>query len=202
MSKSKHQVRNTSNAPASQESKIDGDFYSLKFSVDKSIRYHGKRRRFFDAWHNIANALAALTGSSSFIAIYSGNNEIAKYCSAVVACATSLDLVMGFSSKAQLHNELQKKFSALLNEMILEDLTEDTLKKWNAERVSIEKDEPTSLTLLVDICHNEVAIAMGHHNYVLANICEWRRKLSHFFSFDGYHQKLAHNQHPLQSSAE
>ena len=185
---------------ATEQKEINKGIYRLDIAIRKSIRYHAKRRRFFDNWHYCSNAIAAIGGSSAFAALWSGDStHIAIWFSAIVAIATSSDLVIGFSKRSQLYDALLKRFSQLLNEIILTPHTAENLAKWRATRISIEEDEPTFLTLLVAICENEELLAKGHYNYVLKEM-GWRRWLSHWISFDDFHEKLVSTQHPDQAT--
>lgn len=174
-----------------RQEKIEEDIYSLTFSVNKSIRYHSKRRQFFDYWHSCCDALTAISGSSAFVALLSEKPSvhIALWLSAIVAISTSCDLVIGLSKKGQQYDDLKKRFSRLLNEIIIGDHTMENLVKWKSERISIEKDEPTFLTLLNTICHNEECIALGDKDSIVPNM-GWRFALRDWFSFDGFHQKI------------
>lgn len=183
--------------PTSEKERIDSGIYKLDIAIRKSIRYHAKRRRFFENWHNISNAIAAISGSSAFAALWSGDNgHIALTLSAVVAISTSLDLVIGFAKKSSQYDELLKRFSRLLHETIVCPHTAENLTKWQAERIVIEEDEPTFLALLVAICENEELLARDHKDYMLKGIPDWRRWLSDFISFDGFHEQLLSKQHP------
>lgn len=165
--------------------------YRLSHAISKSIRYHAKRRRFFDNLHYAVNAIIAVGGSGAFVALWSGDKgNIALYIAGIVAVASSLDLVFGFFKRGHIHDDLLKRFSRLLHDITLMPHTLENLAKWCAERLLIEEEEPTFLALLVAICENEVFYAEGHYGEVLEGIGPCRRVLAHWISFDGYFERL------------
>ncbi|MEZ5691157.1 MAG: hypothetical protein R3D71_05795 [Rickettsiales bacterium] len=179
------------NTENSTEKEIKEELYALDFAVSKSVRYHSKRQRFFDILHNSSTIISAISGSSAFVAVLSDNRDLALWVSLIVAISSALDSVFSFSKKSRVHNDLRRRFSDLLKEMILSEGDEQLRRRWQAERLNIEADEPPSLTLLVDICHNEEVIARGHEEkYLLEGIDRWHWWLSDIFSFDRYHQYL------------
>ncbi len=180
-----HKTSSGGSATGKQE-EIDRGISNLDFAVSKSIRYHSKRRRFFENLHCGSDAISAISGSAAVTALLSGDSHhIAIWLSAIVAVSASCDLVVGFSRKSQQYDALLKRFSFLLKDMKLGQSTANNLAKWTAERILIEKDEPTFLTLLVAICDNEERLARGK-NDVLEGIPCWRRWLSNLISFDGF----------------
>ena len=102
-------------------------------------------------------------------------------------------LVIGFEKRSRLYDDLLKRFSRLLKDIIKSPHTAENLIKWQVERIVIQEDEPTFLTLLVAICENEELLAKGHHDCILKDISWWRRFLSDWISFDGFHEKLLRN---------
>lgn len=175
---------------ARQEAEIlEGDIYALEFGLATSVCYHAKRRRFFTNLQYSANILNLVGGSSAFFAIAGGLPGISMIGAAFVALISFCNLVINFSEKARLYEGLCRKFG-LLNAKVAEgERTRENYRKWKAERLTLEAEEPPALSLLADICNNEVAIGLGHYDYVVKNI-DWRRCLANIFSFDSYHHKL------------
>lgn len=162
---------------------------NIEFNIRRSIRYHTKRRRFFDKLHRIVVFLTVICGSSAFVALMSDNQKIATWVTLVITLVSLLDLAIDFSGKSVLHDNLQRKFSDLLNKTIVCDDSNQKLKELEVDRILIEKDEPTALKALNILCHNEQCIAQGHDKD-LYDISFWRKLLRNFFSFDGWEPKL------------
>lgn len=189
----KSQRRNEHCSPA-QETKarngqLEQDFYDLEFAARKSIRYLTKRQRFFNNLHTFTVAVSAISGSSAFISVLSNNNTLAVALTAVIAVSSTLDLVIGFAKKHDLYNDLQIRFTSLLSKIVQSSQTEENFKMLTVERLEIEKDEPTQMTILNVICHNEEVTAQGIKDGIY-KISWLQKKLRNFFSFDSYKPKL------------
>ena len=89
-------------------------FDRLKFSIDRSIRYHARRRSFFDLFHKISMFLIIVFGSTAFAAYF---KEAAGFLGLVAALIAALDLVVGFSMKARDHALLYMRFMDIFAEM-------------------------------------------------------------------------------------
>src|SRR5207244_3332421 len=48
---------------------VNGDLIALEFGIHKSLRYHAKRRAFFDGFHRIATAITVIAASAVFFAL-------------------------------------------------------------------------------------------------------------------------------------
>jgi hypothetical protein len=60
-------------APSVTAQGVTGELIALDFGVHKSIRYHAKRRAFFDVMHRIAMLVAVVGGSAAFFALIGDN---------------------------------------------------------------------------------------------------------------------------------
>ena len=142
---------------------MSDDLYKIDFAIGKSLRYHAKRRSFFDFIHRGSQAVSALAGSAAFVSLVGGQSpELAKIAAALLAAVSALNLVIGFSERARQYDGLYKRFSDLAVEIAeCTQPTEELVRKWKAARLRIEKDEPTPLSALNVICHNEEAEARG-----------------------------------------
>lgn len=152
------------------------------------MRYHAKRRRFFENLYNFINAIVVLTGSTAFMSLLSstgGSTTIPLYLTSITALLTTLELIYGFFKKSIKHDELYKKFSILLKETIVHPLTTHNLTQWQAEKIMIESEQPTCLKVLHILCHNEHAVALGYgeeEQYKLG----WRTLLKDWWSFESF----------------
>ncbi|GEM_PF-3170682 len=163
---------------------------NLRFAVNKSIRYHSKRQRFFESCHYVTTALSAVLGASSFCLLYAESVTAAQFTTAIVGAVTTLDLVFGYNRKANQYRELKCQFSDLqtaVNDIKINqpDLDEHVRRLGNS-RVLIQKHEPTALKGLALICHNEEcqATRCDDEMYVIPPHI---KLLRHFWSFDGWY---------------
>jgi len=132
------------------------DAANLKFAVGKSIRYHARRRAFFDALHRFTVIVTLLGGSAAFVAVLQEFPILAQVSALAVAVTSALDLAVGFSSRARTYDDLCRRWADLGSTMERTvDATQQMVHDWKAERLQIEKDEPTQLGALNIICHNE-----------------------------------------------
>lgn len=162
----------------------------IEFDVRKSIRYHSKRRAFFNAWHYISLVITALSGTAAFASLVSESDKtLALWLTGIIAVITVLDLSIGFSRHSDAYNNLERKFADLLIKITLNDPSEANNKEWKTERLLIEKDEPPTLKVLEQVCYNEEALAQGTPEYI-CHIPWLMMRLRHFFLFDGWNPIL------------
>ncbi len=137
------------------------------------MRYHQRRRGFYDFFHKAFMFLIVVAGSS---ATFSGLSGVFAVIAAVLA---AIDLVWGLSHRARDHEMLFRRFSDLAIKIRTEEQTEASYREWMGERVSIEKDEPPIYWALEADCDNEVRRARGKDTE-LARIGWWCRKTMYF----------------------
>ena len=135
----------------------------LIFGVRRSIRYHTRRRKFFDALSVWADFLIIISGGTA-VAFAVGEAKKSKatvILGAIIAVVGTLDLVIGFSTKARDYHDLVKEFSALEREMTAagDAKTKENLAKFKNRRLEIEEEEPPILRVLNNYCHNELCRA-------------------------------------------
>lgn len=135
---------------------------ALNFAVEKSLRYHQRRRATYDFRHKISMFAIILLGSAAFGKALGGAFFAEQWLGLIIAAIAALDLVVGFSHKARDHEVLHRRFSDMAAEIrkTNEGAKED-YGKWSASRVSIEADEPPIYWALEASCDNEVTAAWG-----------------------------------------
>jgi hypothetical protein len=139
------------------------ELHSLLFAVRRSIRYHNRRRRFFDGFDKTVKVLGVVGGSAAFAASIGQHNVIAIWFAAAVAFASAISLVIGPSQAARLHEGLARRFAQLEHDIHrTPEPTADQVNGFVAERLLIEFDEPPALRVLDIICHNELCEALGY----------------------------------------
>ena len=175
--------------------KIEDDLHALRFIIEKSIRYHSHRWRFFDNLYNIVVAALAISGASAFALLLGNNASLAVYAAGIVSIFVTLDFVLGFNKRASLHFLLKRRFIDLQIKLENADLSKGNkslLRKYKdilTERLSIEKDEPPFLKALDTHCHNEQCKANGDDSYMY-EIHWWRGLWKHIFSFNNWQPAL------------
>lgn len=163
------------------------DAHDLIFGIRRSIRYHNKRRMFFDRLNKINLFLSAISATAVVATVIGGAPKYVQVIfSGLVVIFSTLDLVVGSPQMARLHSDLYRLFVELEREMVLagENLSDDQLSLFAAKRLEIEAKEPSVMTALNLLCHNELARAEGYGKEYMADVPQWKAWLSQFFSFD------------------
>jgi hypothetical protein len=137
--------------------------YGLLFDVRRSIRYHDRRRCFYETCHRITNLLTILMAGSVLFEL--GRSGPTAWwlvaISAVAALFAAVDMVIGYHKCAALHRQLREKFANLEIEMLSGKLDEATWNNYQTTRLMIEKDEPGIYNALDALCRNELLRSEG-----------------------------------------
>ena len=162
--------------------------YDLLFDVRRSVRYHERRRRFFEIWNSITVGAAAVGGSAAVATILSTPNWawLPVAFAGAVSALGAIDLVVSTARRAGQHGDLSRQFIALEQKFAhgrnLEDAEHEELIR---ERLRIEASEPTILRLLDVMCYYEVLVSLGDKSEH-PKIPWHRRKLAHWISQTDY----------------
>ena len=125
--------------------KVDG----LDFGVEKSKRYHQRRRGFYDTLHKILMFLIIVSGSAAFA-------ELSLDFAAVAAVLAALELVLTPALLARKHEMLFRDFSDLAIDIRAKTPNERSYRVLDQRRLVLEKDEPPVYHALEAHCDNEV----------------------------------------------
>lgn len=154
----------------------------LLFAVRRSIRYHARRRMFFERWHLVTSAVAVVFGSGTMMAVLTGMDKIVTASAAlVVTVFAAIDLVVGYARRARLHEDLGSRFIELEKRLISEKLNADMLSAAETDRLDIENSEPPIKRVLDSICHNDMLRSMGYDRGTFLRIKPYQRWLAQFF---------------------
>ncbi len=162
---------------------FDLRLHELLFDVRRSIRYHNRRRMFFDRFNLAANSVALIFGSATVYGVLSHAGQwLALGAAAFVTVFSALNLVVGSSRMARLHSNLARRFIALEKDICAaEALDEAGLRTSTVARLDIEAEEPPVLRVLDTLCHNELARAMGYGTAQMKRVKWYQRALAQFF---------------------
>ena len=121
----------------------------LDFAIEKSMRYHQRRRGVYEWRHKVIMFLVIVLGSAAFY-------RWANLAIATTVLAT-IDLVWGLSHKARDHEMLFARFSKLAIDIRTTTTPDKALyNSWVKERINIETGEPPIHWALEADCDNEV----------------------------------------------
>jgi len=158
--------------------------HELRFGIGKSLRYHAKRRAFFEVLHRSTMAIVAVGGSAAFASALGNNPALAVWPAFVLTVLATLDAAIGYSQKAREHDELFKRFSDLSALLEREPKPKlEFIRELKVQRLLIEKDEPSEISTLNIICHNEQVEAMGYEKNYMRKVHVLQRLFAQFFTF-------------------
>lgn len=186
----------TPQSPEAQETRR-WRVHELRFDAQRSIRYHARRRAWFETWHNITLIVAMFASSAAAAAAFRGLPLASMAFSAGVALLLAADVVIGFSRKAALHNSLQQRFAGIEQRIpVLRELSEAEFETLRARQIEVEQEEPPVKRLLDVLCHfeNWRATDRAADLRPAANIPWLRRALAHLWSQASYASQVEQGQ--------
>ncbi|MEI6985921.1 MAG: hypothetical protein WCK65_07325 [Rhodospirillaceae bacterium] len=158
-------------ATKAEAEQVAEDLYKLDFAVHVSLRYHSRRRAWFDALHRLSMVLSAVGGSAALASVLTAGQSTAVPNSLVLVVAMSVtaagafSVAFGFSERARVANDLYRRFAALARDIAAHQApVACELRKWRAERLLIEADEPSINSVINILCHNAEVGARGRQN--------------------------------------
>ena len=143
---------------------LDERTYDLFFAVKRSVRYHDRRRRFYEIWNSITVGTATVGGSSAVTAFLAMPEPawLPAALAAIVAFMGAIDLVVGTARSANRHGDLARQFISLEMKFAHGHNLEDSEHEERvSERLRIESSEPTALRLLDVMCHYDIKLSEG-----------------------------------------
>lgn len=159
-------------------------WHDMLFGIRRSIRYHKRRRAFFDRLDQLSSMLSVIFGSAAIYGILKAGKaeDLALLASALVTGLASVNLVVGSTRRAREHDDFGRRFIALEQKMLGVE-SEQVLQEVSEARLSIEAEEPPVMLVLNCLCHNEQMRAMGYKKEELAQIGPLQRLFAHLFDW-------------------
>lgn len=149
---------------------------TLLFNVRLSIRYHNRRRSWFDMLNLGANALSVILSASAIAALRIQADHLAVWCALAITVVSGFNLVLRTSERARQHHDLARRFIALEQKVL--PAREDLFALLYADKLSIEADEPPPLNVLGLMCHNDQVMAEGISSDRKIALWWWQRLLA------------------------
>lgn len=161
------------------------DIHEITCHLQRSVRYHKARERFFEGWSNAISFISLLGGSAVVVSILSTTAPewVALAAGGVVASVQAIEQVVRLPLKARDHSSFASEFSTLERIVTMQDhIDAGELREIKSEILSIESREPPIKRYLDLICHNQVAHAIGSKDVVKLKF--WQRWLAQYLSGD------------------
>ena len=165
--------------------KVSDEWHGMLFDIRRSIRYHNRRRAFFDRLEQTSNMAALVFGSATIGGILGQTpyKIIALGAAALVIILSSVNLVAGSTRRARDHADFARRFIDLEKKMVLSDPSNQCLRNITTERLAIEAEEPPVLQVLNVLCHNEQMRAMGYPPEQMAKVGFLQRTFAQLFDW-------------------
>ncbi|MFJ5337893.1 MULTISPECIES: hypothetical protein [Pectobacterium] len=167
------------------DSELTQKWNNLLFDVRRSVRYHNRRRAFYDRLDQISNMLTVMLGSTAIYGMLSESSKtVALIGLGLVTGLSAINLVLASSQRARMHFDLARRFVELEKLMIKAASSEEMLAEFIETRLTIEMDEPPVLRVLDALCYNEQVRSMGYPDSQLAKIGWLQRQLAPFVDWN------------------
>lgn len=154
--------------------------YELTYLCQMSRLYHQKRERFFALLDRFSKAFSLLSGTAAFSSLLA-TPESKALAGLAVALFTLPSLVFAWSDKARLHGELAAMYAHIESEIAAEGTLEwHRIDAFKARVLALDAKEPPSLSALVRLCQNELALAAGQPDKV-SPLTQTERIFVHLF---------------------
>ena len=148
----------------------------LDFRVHVSVRYHARRRAWYDRLHRIMMLVIATGASAGVAAICGGLLREAEFLAVAVAVAGALELALSLPERARVEDALYRRFNALAADIAeARSITDADIRSWEARRLLIRSDADDRLEALRRVCHNLEAEARAYPLEAFYWLWPWQR---------------------------
>jgi hypothetical protein len=155
---------------------------NLKFGIEKSMRYHQRRRAFLETVHRLLMFSVIVVGSTAALVIVPSE----KWLGVAAALIAAFDLVYAPGMRARDHMILNQRFTVLMADVFrAQSIDAGRIAEWKAQRILIEADEPPIYWALDKDCYNEICFALGKATPAnLYKLSTRERLFMNFFRFE------------------
>lgn len=176
---------------------IEDELFDLKFYVQRNIRYHMRRGAFFTRWSRLLSFVGVFFGSAAAVTFMGELGEkyplIPAMMALLVALASAVELVVGISQRAWLHNDLRRRFLDIDERMqVSSAVTMKLICELKAAIRRIEADEPPVMEALELMVRNDVIVSLF----------SYEERSEHYIPLPWYIRLTAHWVHWDVSQAE
>ncbi|WP_343715298.1 hypothetical protein [Inquilinus sp.] len=165
-------------APGHAE-EVAEDLFAQSFRANVFIRYHTRRRAWFEGIHRLSNAISAMAGSAVIVSVIGGLPGVTTALAVVTAVFGAINVAYAPAERARLAHDQCRRYCALAAELAVTDPQDRiALRNLSAEFYRIGADNPPPLSVLLLICQNIETEARGYgreHTYRV-------RRLQRFFA--------------------
>lgn len=138
--------------------------WCLLWDIRRNVRYYAKRAGWFDAAHRFSAFLCFICGSGAFAAFAGNWPRVGFWCSGFITLLSAVCAQYDYPNKAALCRTLRSAYLGVLEQAEAAgglEMSEEACRRLTAayRRVerTLEAPLPATLTLLMNVCENEVA---------------------------------------------
>ncbi|MDB6122093.1 MAG: hypothetical protein JWQ71_1086 [Pedosphaera sp.] len=157
--------------------------HELLFGIRRSIRYHARRRRFFDRLKRGMTFLTVMCGMGTFAMLLAHVPPAWPIATAMTLTVLAVfDLLVNTAEGVRLHADLGRRFTEIEMDLVLteDNLTDQQVREFANQRLRVVLEEPPTMRVLDCICHNEVVRVMGHNKAYEVKLSKWQRFFANF----------------------
>ena len=152
----------------------------LEYQLDLSVRYHDKRRGFFERINRVITILTALTSLGAVgILLTKASPQMQAWLTAAVAFFALTELVVQTGHRAHAHMDLRCRYIDMQRTII--SAANPNLKELIGQKLLIDADEPAKLRILALIVHNEVVRKRNSGDKHLVKLSFFQRLVAPWF---------------------
>lgn len=171
---------------------FDDKTFQLYAGINRSTRYHNRRRMFYERWNAITISLVSVILAVGSVYQFTQPEPIVGFVLAAASAWCVIDAALGTSRKANLHNELATSFIGLEKKFAIgRSLSDDEYQEIVKARLDIEVREPPVLYLLNELAVREFERSVGSEIEKIS-LNPLRRLAMHFFSFQDFAESKFH----------
>lgn len=160
------------------EKNLGSLFGTVQFGVQRSCRYHTLRQKHFECLSKfISFSIILLSGVWGILLSEGLDSWYVFLGPSLIILFSALDITLKPSAMGMVHKSLAHQFNELEIKMIASENTDDTAKKFQMQRQTIEANEPPSRIVLNIISHNQLCQAtnraddMYHVSFLRRVLC-------------------------------
>ena len=155
----------------------------LEFEVDVAIRYHDRRRAFFDAMNRLVAGVTVVAGSAALAGLIiklKGITGVGEWVilggAFIVTILNAWSLVSGFAVQARDHDDLCRRYIRLDADIAGSEHTVEKVRSWRSQFLLIQHDAPPTYWAVYGLCWNEAVEYKRRDESARRNVNWWYRR--------------------------
>lgn len=158
----------------------------LRFDIDVLIRYHDRRRAYYDLVFRFINGITVLAGSAAAVTFWAYLQQkvlgpgIGLAGALIITVLNAYSLVSGITVRAREHDALYRRYVALEERIVRAGQDSNKLREWEGDFLLIERDELPIFRAIYVLCQNEATDVWKLPEKEQIRITFWQSILANF----------------------